>query len=111
MDITLPKQNVCVEVDGPGHFQTMWYGPHKGTFLRDIQKMKSASENGFSGIRMHQANVLADKTLKWKEWLNRALAYISECDEPTWVFPLEEVTQYTEHIEACRDVGIKSQCI
>lgn len=111
MDITLRDRPICVEVDGPGHFKTMWYGSHEGTFTRDIRKMKAATENGYFGIRIYQPTVLSDKTMHWKEWLKMALSFISEHDEPAWVFPLKDAAHYASHIDACTKSGIKTHCI
>lgn len=103
MDITLPDLHVCTEVDGPGHFQTMWYGTHEGTFARDIHKMKLAVENNFSGIRLVQADVYAN-TFVWKDWLPRAIAFIQTQTTPCWVF--QPSALYESHINACREAGI-----
>lgn len=111
MDITFRDRPICVEVDGPGHFGPMWYGSHDGTFTRDIRKMKSATENGYSGIRLYQPKVLNDKTQGWKEWLNAALAFISDHDEPVWVFPLHELAYYKDHTDACVKSGVRTHCI
>ena len=103
MDITLSDLHICVEVDGPGHFQTMWYGTHEGTFTRDVWKMEKAVKNGFSGIRLYQPDVYENR-FEWKAWLTQAITFIREQTDPCWVFPDSPV--YASHINTCREAGI-----
>ncbi len=100
MDITLNNLLICVEVDGPGHFKQMWYGTHHGTFERDLLKMKRASNNGFSGIRLYQPDVYAN-AFDWKAWLCKAIAFIQVQTTPCWVFQPSPV--YESHMNACRE--------
>jgi very-short-patch-repair endonuclease len=103
MDITFRDRRVCVEVDGGGHFKTMWYGPHEGTFRRDIQKMKATSQNGYSGIRIYQPDVYANK-FNWKEWISNAIVFIESQSNPCWVFQKSVV--YDRHVAECIAEGI-----
>jgi hypothetical protein len=99
MDVTICDNNTCVEIDGPGHFKEMWYGPHDDTFTRDIRKMKLAVENGYSGIRLYQPDVL-ENTFDWKTWTCSAIDKVKASEKRCWVFPAN-TSVYERHIQEC----------
>lgn len=102
-ELTILK--AMLELDGPHHFTQIsnWRGPEE-TMINDVIKMKRATTNGFSGLRLYQPDVFSD-SIDWKGWLGKALDYINTCAEPVWVFPQNDV--YKKHIERCVEQNIQ----
>jgi very-short-patch-repair endonuclease len=61
-DFCIPDCNIIIELDGPQHFKQIknWQSPEL-QFINDKFKEKCANENGYSTIRLLQADVWNDK--------------------------------------------------
>lgn len=66
-DFVIEERKIIVELDGKQHFEQIgnWQSPEE-TRLNDIYKMKCATKNGFSVIRILQKDVYYNKY----DWLN-----------------------------------------
>ena len=66
-DFVIEERKIIVELDGKQHFEQIgnWQAPEE-TRLNDIYKMKCATKNGFSVIRILQKDVYYNKY----DWLN-----------------------------------------
>jgi hypothetical protein len=103
-DEELSELRIMLELDGPQHFKLVWkYRNPEETMKADIIKMKKASENGYSGIRLYQPDVL-DDSVDWKGFIDKAINYIKLSNPPIWVFPKKDV--YKTHIDMCLDNNI-----
>lgn len=62
MDLYLPEQNVCLEVDGPSHFEDIWGEDQLSkNQQRDAQKTGLLLERGMCIIRVRQTQSLSQK--------------------------------------------------
>lgn len=62
MDLYLPEQNVCLEVDGPSHFEDIWGEDQLSkNQQRDAQKTGLLLERGMCIIRVRQKQSLSQK--------------------------------------------------
>lgn len=77
-DICIPELKIIIELDGKQHFVQVsnWCNP-KLTHERDIYKMKCASKNDYSVIRILQEDVYSNK-YDWKTELTDNIKKISK---------------------------------
>ena len=105
-DFAVPDKKVVGEVDGDQHFynKVHWGSTGEEIRTRDIEKMVLARDNGHSGWRLYQPDVLFDR-IDWREWIIAACNLIDAQTEPLWVFPPNII--YAGHIEQCKLRGIR----
>jgi very-short-patch-repair endonuclease len=74
-DFVIEERKIIIELDGPQHFKQVsnWLSPEE-TFTVDLYKMKCASDNGFSVIRILQEDVFYDRY----DWLNELIINIEK---------------------------------
>ena len=79
-DFCIPDCNIIIEVDGPQHFEQIrdWQSPEE-QLINDKFKEKCANENGYSIIRLLQADVWYDKY----DWFTelRDVIEVKKCDD------------------------------
>jgi len=86
--------SIIIELDGPQHIATQisnWKSPEEHQ-ERDVYKMKCANENGYSVVRILQADVFGD-TYDWKSEL---LEVLREYPDPTNIY-LCKNDEYMSH--------------
>lgn len=105
-DFAVPDKKTAGEVDGDQHFydKVHWGSTGKENLIQDVEKMALACENGFSGWRLYQPEVLFDR-FDWRTWIIAACKLIESESEPLWVFPPNII--YADHIEQCKARGIR----
>jgi hypothetical protein len=88
-------QNVIIELDGDQHFIQVgnWTSPER-TRERDLYRMKTSLQEGFSTIRILQRDVSLDK-YDWKTELLNAIRQCLSVDAPCLVF-LSKKGEYDE---------------
>lgn len=92
-DFMIEKYKMIIELDGAQHFRQVWnWASPEEIFQRDIYKMKCASENGYTTIRVLQEDVHDDKN----DWLNKLKNHIYLHDSPICIF-ISEGDEYVEH--------------
>ena len=74
-DFVIEERRIIIEVDGIAHFKQVakWKTPEHNR-KRDLYKMKSANENGFSIIRVLQEDVFKNKY----NWLEEIICNIEK---------------------------------
>lgn len=69
-DFYIPENQTIIELDGDQHFREVWkWGDPEITRRRDVWKMKKATDNGFSIIRLLQEDLRCRNT----KWLDKEL--------------------------------------
>jgi hypothetical protein len=85
-DYCLEKQKILIELDGIQHFEIVSnWTPVEETIEKDIKKIKSALENGYSIIHIYQHDVWKD-TYDWKELLEMYINILSQMKKSTCMF-------------------------
>lgn len=104
-DNTLHLQKTISELDGLQHFIDGRWKDSNADKNRssDVDKMKKAIENGYSGFRLFQPHILQN-THNWKAWIHDVLDIIKKLPSPIWVFPDNEL--YEKHINLCNEKNI-----
>ena len=74
-DFVIEEKKIIIELDGKQHFEQIgnWQSPEE-TRINDLYKMKCATENGFSLIRILQKDVYYNKY----DWLNELINNIEK---------------------------------
>jgi hypothetical protein len=103
-DVCIDGKKLLIEIDGEQHFVEKWkFGCPIKRRRDDVWKMKQAVDNNFSGIRLYQPDVYANK-IRWQQWLSKAMVFIESQSKPCWVFQKSQV--YDNHAADCIAEGI-----
>ncbi len=99
-DLAIEDYNLIIELDGRQHFKQVsnWQTPEE-TQIRDIYKMQTAMENGYSVIRLLQEDVYRNKN----NWDTELLKHIYLRNQPECVFICSN-DEYDSHIEELQKV-------
>jgi very-short-patch-repair endonuclease len=95
-DFCIPEYKIIIELDGPQHFIQVsdWKNPEE-QLVRDTYKQKCANENGYSVIRIIQADVF-DDSYNWQQELCETIENTHKSDtiENVYLYKNNEYALY-----------------
>ncbi len=103
-DFILDKYNIIIELDGAQHFRQIsnWASPENSR-KRDIYKMYTANQKGYTIIRLLQEDVISDKN----NWKNKLVENIKKYETPICIY-LTDTNIYDQHKKDMKKFNINN---